>query len=112
MRFSSASDYVRDNPERGEFRVHRDLFTDKDLFELEMAHIFEGGHTLSLFGEVSGVGAEVELLWASKGNFPREGYEALIADMPNARITDVNAGHLIPMEEPEIVVAAALALLE
>ena len=43
MRFSDIRDYVRDEPERGAFRVHRDLFRDPDLFELEMAHIFEGG---------------------------------------------------------------------
>ncbi len=43
MRFQDVRDYVRDEPERGAFRVHRDLFSDAELFELEMAHIFEGG---------------------------------------------------------------------
>ncbi|NKB57336.1 MAG: Rieske 2Fe-2S domain-containing protein [Alphaproteobacteria bacterium] len=43
MRFADATDYVKDDPARGMFRVHRDLFRDSDLFELEMAHIFEGG---------------------------------------------------------------------
>ena len=43
MRFQDIRDYVRDEPERGAFRVHRDLFRDPQLFELEMAHIFEGG---------------------------------------------------------------------
>lgn len=33
---------VQDNPEAGLFRCRRDIFTDEDLFELEMKHIFEG----------------------------------------------------------------------
>jgi benzoate/toluate 1,2-dioxygenase alpha subunit len=34
---------VVDDVERGLFRCRRDIFTDPDLFELEMKHIFEGG---------------------------------------------------------------------
>ncbi|GJD47739.1 2-halobenzoate 1,2-dioxygenase large subunit [Methylobacterium crusticola] len=33
---------VEDNFETGSFRCRRDIFTDPDLFELEMQHIFEG----------------------------------------------------------------------
>jgi benzoate/toluate 1,2-dioxygenase alpha subunit len=33
---------VEDNPETGTFRCRRDIFTDPDLFELEMKHIWEG----------------------------------------------------------------------
>jgi benzoate/toluate 1,2-dioxygenase subunit alpha len=33
---------VVEDPERGVFRARRDMFTDPDLFELEMRHIFEG----------------------------------------------------------------------
>ena len=43
MRFRDAANYVRDDPDRGVFRVHRDLFSDEALFELELQHIFEGG---------------------------------------------------------------------
>jgi len=34
---------IDDRPEDGVFRVHRRLFTDPDVFELEMKAIFEGG---------------------------------------------------------------------
>jgi phenylpropionate dioxygenase-like ring-hydroxylating dioxygenase large terminal subunit len=34
--------YVIDDPARGVFRVHRDLFHDPEIFELEMRLIFEG----------------------------------------------------------------------
>lgn len=33
---------VQDDPDNGVFRARRDMFTDRDLFELEMKHIFEG----------------------------------------------------------------------
>jgi len=33
---------VVEDPERGIFRARRDMFTDPDLFELEMKYIFEG----------------------------------------------------------------------
>lgn len=33
---------VVENPEQGVYRCRRDVFTDADLFELEMKHIFEG----------------------------------------------------------------------
>jgi len=33
--------YVDDRPEEGAFRVHRDLFADAELFELEQKYIFE-----------------------------------------------------------------------
>ena len=33
---------MEDDPETGHYRVARDIFTDPDIFELEMKHIFEG----------------------------------------------------------------------
>ncbi|AWB22409.1 benzoate 1,2-dioxygenase large subunit [Methylobacterium currus] len=33
---------VEENPETGTYRCRRDIFTDPDIFELEMQHIFEG----------------------------------------------------------------------
>lgn len=35
-------DMVQDDPENGIFSARRDMFTDPELFELEMKHIFEG----------------------------------------------------------------------
>ena len=34
---------VQEDPATGVFRCRRDIFTDPDLFALEMKHIFEGG---------------------------------------------------------------------
>jgi hypothetical protein len=33
---------VEDDPANGVYRVSRDIFTDPEIFELEMRHIFEG----------------------------------------------------------------------
>jgi benzoate/toluate 1,2-dioxygenase subunit alpha len=33
---------MQDDPEKGTYRVARNIFTDPDLFELEMKHIWEG----------------------------------------------------------------------
>src|SRR4051812_12826529 len=33
---------VEDDPTNGVYRVSRDIFTDPQIFELEMKHIFEG----------------------------------------------------------------------
>ncbi|MDP6388843.1 MAG: SRPBCC family protein [Alphaproteobacteria bacterium] len=42
MRFADPAEYVIDDPEGGVFRVHRDVYTDRDLFEAELRNIFEG----------------------------------------------------------------------
>ena len=33
---------LQDDQENGVYRCRRDIFTDPDLFELELKHIFEG----------------------------------------------------------------------
>ncbi|MCZ4368752.1 benzoate 1,2-dioxygenase large subunit [Sulfitobacter dubius] len=33
---------IQDDPENGVFRCRRDIFTDEEMFELEIKHIFEG----------------------------------------------------------------------
>ena len=35
-------DFLIENHETGDYRLHRSAFTDEELFELEMKHIFEG----------------------------------------------------------------------
>jgi len=50
------------------------------------------------------------VLWARRGDFPRPVFERVFGAMPGAHLVDADAGHLIPMERPELVareVAAA-----
>lgn len=42
MRFDDPGQYVLDDPETGTFQVHRDVYTDQELFDLEIKRIFEG----------------------------------------------------------------------
>jgi pimeloyl-ACP methyl ester carboxylesterase len=48
------------------------------------------------------------VLWARHGDFPPALYQRVFAAMQDARIVDVDSGHLVPMEHPELVVAAVL----
>ncbi len=48
------------------------------------------------------------LLWAVRGDFPRQAYEAFAAQMPQGRVEDLDMGHLAPMECPERVARAVL----
>jgi pimeloyl-ACP methyl ester carboxylesterase len=80
----------------------------------------------TIFGHAGGLDVEAlarraaavpaTVLWARRGDFPRAVYERVFAAMPHARIVDADAGHLVPMERPELVVrevaAAGPALAE
>ena len=35
--------FIDERPDAGVYRLHRSMFTDEALFELELKHIFEGG---------------------------------------------------------------------
>jgi pimeloyl-ACP methyl ester carboxylesterase len=50
----------------------------------------------------------IRFLWARHGNFPRAHYEALAASMPDADVVEVDAGHLMLMEQPEVVIEEVL----
>jgi len=75
--------------------------------EVEAA-IFDRGGSLDPFPHVHRVTASTLFLRAARGNFSRETYQALADAMPDARVEDADAGHLVPMERPDLVIAAAL----
>ncbi len=72
------------------------------------AAIFDQNHSLDLFSEIEVVRAPARLLWAKRGNFPLSLYEGLVARLAEASIEEVDAGHLMPMEQPERVADAVL----
>ena len=47
MGVKPARSYVDDRPGEGVFRVHRDVYADPELFELEIKYIFERTRTHS-----------------------------------------------------------------
>jgi pimeloyl-ACP methyl ester carboxylesterase len=76
------------------------------------AAIFERGAHLDLDAEVERVAAPVLFLRAARGNFPRDVYEKLAARSPRGEVQDLDAGHLVLMEQPELVIAALEAWLQ
>ncbi len=70
------------------------------------AAVFENGGNVDVREWAPGHPVPCLWLWAAKGNFSREAYEALAATMEDARVDSVDAGHLAPMERPDLVVEA------
>jgi pimeloyl-ACP methyl ester carboxylesterase len=71
------------------------------------AAVFAGSATLDILTLATRVPCPTRFLWAEHGDFPRPLYEAVAASMPAARVDTVACGHLVPMQCPELVVAAA-----
>ena len=72
------------------------------------AWIFEASGSLEVFALAPSVTVQVKIQWARRGSFPREAYEALAARLRHGAVEDVDAGHLVPMERPDLVIASAL----
>ena len=76
--------------------------------ETESAVYSEGGQS-DVWGPTVGLATPTLMLWARHGDFPRGIFEAFAARLLDVRIQDLDAGHLVSMEDPELVVSAALA---
>jgi pimeloyl-ACP methyl ester carboxylesterase len=75
------------------------------------AAVFSQGDAVDLAGWARGLAPPTLWLWAEQGSFPLPYYERLAASMRAARVERVPAGHLIPMERPDLAADAALRLL-
>ncbi|MFN8643293.1 MAG: alpha/beta fold hydrolase [Candidatus Binatia bacterium] len=75
------------------------------------ATVFGNTDPIDLFVLAARIPCPTAVLWAERGNFPRPVHEALAAALPAGRLVRVAAGHLVPMEEPALVVAAVEASL-
>ena len=91
------------------FRERRDGQIElKCPVEIEAA-VFDQSNSLDLLGAARKVEIPALFLWASGGNFPRAAYEEVVGQMPNGRIEDIDTGHLVPMEAPELLSERLLA---
>ena len=79
--------------------------------EIEAA-IFEANTSLDVMQRASEVRVPTLILWARAGNFAYAHYEALAARMPRAELRVADAGHLVPMENPELVVREVLGFVQ
>jgi pimeloyl-ACP methyl ester carboxylesterase len=70
--------------------------------------IFDGDQGMDIFQEAARLRIPARLLWARLGSFPRALFQELVAQMQAGSIEDAEAGHLAPMESPELVAEAAI----
>ncbi|MBX3027397.1 alpha/beta hydrolase [bacterium] len=74
------------------------------------AAVFGSSDTVDVFALAAQVSAPALVLWAERGDFPRPIHEALARTLPAGRFRAVPAGHLVPMENPALVVDAVDAV--
>jgi pimeloyl-ACP methyl ester carboxylesterase len=72
------------------------------------ATIFEQAGTLDPFAAAQGLIVPALLLRAREGDFSRAVYDSVAAAMQHGRVEDVDAGHLVVMERPDLVADLAL----
>ena len=75
--------------------------------EVEAA-VFDHNHSLSPFEFGAALSVPTLLLWAARGHFPRAIFERFTELMPDARVEDVDGGHLLPMQAPDLTAEAIL----
>jgi pimeloyl-ACP methyl ester carboxylesterase len=72
--------------------------------------VFGGSIELDIFARARQVTTPSLLLWAERGDFPLPLYETIAGSMAESRVERVAAGHLVPMERPDLVVDAVARL--
>ena len=71
--------------------------------------VYASGATADVWGPTEKLAVPTLMLWAKHGDFPRSVFESYASHLADARIQEVDAGHLLAMERPELVVDAVLA---
>jgi pimeloyl-ACP methyl ester carboxylesterase len=71
--------------------------------------VYAAGFNSDIWTPTEKLAVPTLILWAQRGDFPRRVYEAYAERLTDARIQDVDAGHLVPMERPELVVEAVVS---
>jgi len=79
--------------------------------EIEAA-IFDANSSLDVLELASKVRVPALILWARAGNFPYSHFESLAEQMLAAELRVADAGHLVPMENPELVVREVLRFVQ
>jgi len=70
------------------------------------ASVFESSIDFDIVDEAARIDVPAGILWAADGQFPREVHARLAERMPRGWIQDADAGHLILMEKPGLVLEA------
>ena len=73
------------------------------------AAIFAGAAAFDPYAIAEKADLPVRLLRATRGDFPREAYRAIVDRLPDGELGEIEGGHLVVMERPEAVADAILA---
>lgn len=95
------------------------LYVDEALADVETgvelkcprhveAAIFSGGRQFDPYAVAEKARLPVRLLHATDGDFPVERYRDLVQVLPDGELGEIEGGHLVVMERPEALAAAAL----
>jgi pimeloyl-ACP methyl ester carboxylesterase len=76
------------------------------------AAVFRSGGSIDVASILRGLPTPALWLVADRGNFPFEIASQLASTMGAGQIERVDAGHLVPMERPDLVIEATLRFLE
>lgn len=71
--------------------------------------VFAGSGGIDLLALAARVSVPTTIQWADGGDFSRAVHQTLADTMGNAQLEPLHCGHLVPMEQPDLVVAAARA---
>jgi len=70
------------------------------------AAVFGSSSTIDLFALAAQVTVPTDVMWAERGDFPRAVHAMLADTLRAGHVIEVSAGHLVPMEDPRLVLAA------
>jgi pimeloyl-ACP methyl ester carboxylesterase len=73
------------------------------------ATIFENNASVDVMELAGKLETPTIVVWASRGQFPRQHFEQLAARMQRAEVCDAPTGHFVPMEAPAFVADVVLA---
>jgi pimeloyl-ACP methyl ester carboxylesterase len=79
--------------------------------EIEAA-IFEGNGSLDVLELASKVRVPALVLWARAGDFPYTHFQELASQMAGSELRVADAGHLVVMENPELVVREVMRFVQ
>jgi pimeloyl-ACP methyl ester carboxylesterase len=72
------------------------------------AAIFEASLAVDLWTIAERVRARTLIQWAKQGDFGRQDFDKLAQRLIDARVIEVDSGHLVPMERPDCVAEAVI----
>lgn len=75
------------------------------------ASVFENAASVDPMVDAHRLSAPVVVLWARRGNFPLEHFREFTGRMPDGVVRELDVGHLVLMEDPDLLVAELFASL-